>query len=240
MKRFLKSPGGIDQYGAVQIEWIFHHNPELTVTDSVTNEQVTYDLSKYHYDDLHKLMRRLNFPSAASSPHPPEVAAQRAAHAAADSDGAFRSRSERLPAHNDVPPADAALLRQDGADEAQPVSVLSSSSSTGLKAFINDAIAAGDDVLALGLMHEGRGGQRMLTVVSLVIVGALVATAAHCSGMFPLRTPASRQSSQYAIVGASDADRLEGGFASGASRGAGSNILLAAATARLEAEGKSA
>mmetsp|Transcript_19084 Transcript_19084/g.49258 ORF Transcript_19084/g.49258 Transcript_19084/m.49258 type:complete len:179 (+) Transcript_19084:359-895(+) len=155
-------------------------------------------------------MKRLTFKTIPSSTSV-EAAAERIAHAAADSDGAFRSaRSARLPAQDDVPPADAALLQQDGADnQAQPVSVLGSPGGPSLKGFIDDAIAAGDDVLALGLKRDGSAESIALRIVSVILIVAAIGTAAHCSGCFPLRAPASRPA-PYAVLPGVDDDSLRG------------------------------
>jgi hypothetical protein len=56
VKRFLKEPGGVDQYSMVKIEWIRHHNPDLVVEDDDGRKR-TLDLSMYSYKQLHALFQ---------------------------------------------------------------------------------------------------------------------------------------------------------------------------------------
>jgi len=65
VKRFLKEPGGVDQYKAVTIQWIRHHNPDLTIYND-DHTSTTIDLSGYSYQQLHKLFREQFSPSAPS------------------------------------------------------------------------------------------------------------------------------------------------------------------------------
>lgn len=60
MKRFLKQPGGADQYDLVNIEWIRGHNPDLIISDRRKGQlkSTTIDLSKYNYDELHTLFKK--------------------------------------------------------------------------------------------------------------------------------------------------------------------------------------
>ena len=54
MKKFLRQPGGVGQYGDVSVEWQPGHKPELTVMDG-DRVVKTIDLSEYKYDGLHTL-----------------------------------------------------------------------------------------------------------------------------------------------------------------------------------------
>jgi len=54
VKRFLKDHGGIDQYPDVSIEWLRHHNPDLTIYENGKVLQ-TIDLSRYNHKQLHEL-----------------------------------------------------------------------------------------------------------------------------------------------------------------------------------------
>ena len=56
MKRFLKEKNGIDQYPDVSIEWIRHHNPDLTIYENGKPIQ-TIDLGRYNYNQLHELFQ---------------------------------------------------------------------------------------------------------------------------------------------------------------------------------------
>ena len=54
VKRFLKRPGGIDDYPEVQLVWKLHHRPELKAT-TADFKPVHMDLSGMSYKELHKL-----------------------------------------------------------------------------------------------------------------------------------------------------------------------------------------
>lgn len=47
----------MDQYPAVRLDWIRHHNPELAIFENGAKTQ-TIDLSPYKYDALHELFTR--------------------------------------------------------------------------------------------------------------------------------------------------------------------------------------
>lgn len=79
MQRFLKEPGGIDQYPDVKIEWIFHHNPDLFVFEG-GKQVASIDLSRYDYDALHTLFKQHFRTKAmvAAGGDPPEASTHRA------------------------------------------------------------------------------------------------------------------------------------------------------------------
>jgi len=54
VKRFLKEPGGVDQYPDVTIKWIRHHNPDLDIFVNGAKTR-TIDLSRYTTSGLHEL-----------------------------------------------------------------------------------------------------------------------------------------------------------------------------------------
>ena len=53
----MKSKGGVDQYPDVKLEWIRHHNPDLSIYDAGKLIR-TIDLSKYNYIQLHDLFHK--------------------------------------------------------------------------------------------------------------------------------------------------------------------------------------
>ena len=57
VKAFLRRPGGVDQYPAVEVQWQLHRSPQLYALDDsgnvVNNKPI--DLSHLKYDELHAL-----------------------------------------------------------------------------------------------------------------------------------------------------------------------------------------
>lgn len=58
VKRFLKESGGIDQYDGVRIEWIPHHNPDLSIYGADGKLEQKIDMSTYSYEQLHALFAK--------------------------------------------------------------------------------------------------------------------------------------------------------------------------------------
>ena len=56
VKKFLKSPGGVELYPSVNIEWIKGHDPTLYVTGDGPAEEI--GLGKFNYTQLHELFAR--------------------------------------------------------------------------------------------------------------------------------------------------------------------------------------
>ena len=57
VKRFLKRPGGVDDYPEVKLVWKLHHRPELTATGA-DFKAIQMDLSGLSYKELHKLFSK--------------------------------------------------------------------------------------------------------------------------------------------------------------------------------------
>ena len=62
----MKQPGGVDLYAGVKIEWIPHHNPDLSIFGDDGKLEQKIDLSTYDYDALHALFKKHFRPNAAA------------------------------------------------------------------------------------------------------------------------------------------------------------------------------
>jgi len=75
VKRFLKQPGGVGQYGEVSVEWHPGHQPELMVMDGDRVVSGPIDLAGYTYNGLHTLFeshftkKATEAPAPISTPH---------------------------------------------------------------------------------------------------------------------------------------------------------------------------
>jgi len=59
VKKFLKTPGGIDQYVGVDIQWVRGHNPDLVIVKPDGTQEII-DLKNYNTNqkDLHELFKK--------------------------------------------------------------------------------------------------------------------------------------------------------------------------------------
>ena len=70
VKRFLKQPGGVGQYGEVSVEWHPGHQPELMVMDGDRVVSGPIDLAGYTYNGLHTLFESHFTKKATEAPAP--------------------------------------------------------------------------------------------------------------------------------------------------------------------------
>lgn len=104
----MKQPGGVDLYAGVKIEWIPHHNPDLSIFGDDGKLEQKIDLSTYDYDALHALFKKHFRPNAAAGAAAAGAAAGRALSAA--------NGTEKL--HNDAPRPHPDSIGRAGADTA--------------------------------------------------------------------------------------------------------------------------
>lgn len=188
MKQFLKIPGGADLYQRVTLVWEWHHNPEMVVTESETGETVTYDLSKYDFIGLHRLMHRLGFSLLDGKAAPPEAVAVTPLSAPFETPPAHALAHTSLEsAPHETPSGNAASLPQKAVDTPVPPLPAPRNSTPaadqGLRSSVLAAIEGGDELLAQGLVSDrwlgSLGGLRLGGALCLA---ALVAVLCLCGG----------------------------------------------------------
>jgi hypothetical protein len=186
VKRFLKQPGGFDLYEGVTLEWIRGHNPEMTVTGDRAGEQVKYDLSKYGYDELHRLMARLGFEVRAGERAPVEAVDVKAARPgqaiSARPDEARSATVAMLP--RVAVDTNVVLAHTPATDTPGSIPTL------GLREAVTSAIKAGDDLLARGFMADGgRAATQFRVVGGVLCVAAILVLLFCCAGQSRARDP---------------------------------------------------
>lgn len=155
----------------------------MVVTDDDTGESVTYDLGKYDYGGLHKLMRRLGFelkqgasiPSEAGAIQPIALAKPEA------SEASHPVERWRMPAKHEAPSVTAASLHRRGVEtNVQAPNVAegtgaAAADTLGLRNSVMAAIKAGDEILAQGFVVDGAGRTSAVRVGGVICVGMLLA-----------------------------------------------------------------